>query len=93
MKQNRILLIFFAISYILAISISLYGEKTVAMILGGPAIFLAGWAFIGHMITLDDDMPGEWSNPEASKKIWLISLGELSLKAILFMALLLVVYL
>jgi len=24
---------------------------------------LSAWIAFGHLITLDDDMPGEWSNP------------------------------
>ena len=23
----------------------------------------AAWAFVGHVVTLDDDVPGGWSNP------------------------------
>lgn len=26
----------------------------------------AAWAFVGHVITLDDDGPGGWSNPDGS---------------------------
>lgn len=27
-------------------------------------IALSGWAFIGHLVTVDDDLPGGWSNPD-----------------------------
>jgi len=30
------------------------------------AIGFAVWAFGGHLITIDDDLPGGWSNPEGS---------------------------
>ncbi len=29
-------------------------------------IGVAAWAFIGHIITADDDVPGGWSNPDGS---------------------------
>ena len=44
---------------------------------------LLAWACVGHFITLDDDMPGEWDNPEGSKRIWYGSLAELLIKEIL----------
>jgi len=28
------------------------------------------WAFVGHLVTFDDELPGEWGNPEGSEKIW-----------------------
>ena len=28
------------------------------------AIGFAVWAFVGHLITIDDDIPGGWSNPD-----------------------------
>ena len=81
------------LSYVSAMAASIAGLEDIAMYLGAPAIFIAGWLFFGHLVTLDDDMPGEWSNSNASKKVWLLSLGELALKAIIFLSLLLVVYL
>ncbi|MCS0585172.1 hypothetical protein NX784_26645, partial [Massilia pinisoli] len=30
------------------------------------AIGFAVWAFAGHLITIDDDVPGGWSNPDGS---------------------------
>ncbi|MBW8897347.1 MAG: hypothetical protein JF619_04365 [Massilia sp.] len=29
-------------------------------------IGFAVWAFVGHLITIDDDVPGGWSNPDGS---------------------------
>ena len=29
-------------------------------------IGFAAWAFIGHIVTADDDAPGGWSNPDGS---------------------------
>ncbi len=41
---------------------------------------LAAWIAFGHLITIDDDAPGGWSNPENSKSIWHDSLIELLIK-------------
>ncbi|HVP76382.1 MAG TPA: hypothetical protein VMV04_00660 [Thermodesulfobacteriota bacterium] len=49
---------------------------------------LAGLIFAGHLITIDDDMPGEWSNPEGSKKIWRSSMLELLVKFLVAAAIL-----
>lgn len=53
-------------------------------VLAAPALLLSGWAFVGHLVTLDDDMPGEWSNPERSRSIWYGSIVELLIKSVLF---------
>ena len=29
-------------------------------------IGFSAWAFIGHLVTADDDAPGGWSNPDGS---------------------------
>lgn len=29
-------------------------------------IGLSGWAFVGHLVTIDDDLPGGWSNPDGA---------------------------
>lgn len=93
MKYKSVFTVLFTVSYILAIVLGLMGKIVMAMAVGGPALFLSGWAFIGHFITIDDEIPGEWSNPEGSKRIWYMSLGELSIKAVIFFLLLIVVYL
>ena len=43
---------------------------------------LSIWAAVGHLVTLDDDMPGEWSNPDGNKKLWRASLRAMSKKFI-----------
>lgn len=48
---------------------------------------LAGWVAVGHLITLDDDMPGEWSNPEGDIALWRSSLRVLAVKFAVFFAL------
>lgn len=58
----------------------------VAVILSGlwnvPYVFtligFSAWAFLGHVVTLDDDLPGGWSNPDGTlPSPW----RELALKA------------
>jgi len=52
---------------------------------GIPSLVVSGWAFFGHLITLDDDAPGGFSNPESSSRIWRGSLIELLVKGALFL--------
>ena len=77
----------------LAVLAASYLISGVALVLGAfsvgkaavlPALVLSGWAFLGHFVTLDDDMPGEWSNPEGSRKLWLTSVAELFVKLAAF---------
>jgi len=53
-----------------------------------PLIVIAGWAFVGHLVTLDDDAPGAWSNPERSRTVWWSSVGQLCLKGVAFVVIL-----
>ena len=62
------------------------------MIAAGPATFFLGCASMGHFITLDEELPGGWSNPEGSRKIWYLSVGELLLKLAAFSVLVWGVY-
>ena len=58
--------------------------RDIAFVVALPALLLSGWAALGHLITLDDDFPGGWSNPEKSKRIWWASIAELLVKLGLF---------
>ncbi|USD19850.1 hypothetical protein MJO52_12235 [Microbulbifer variabilis] len=51
---------------------------------------LSVWAVIGHLVTLDDDMPGEWSNMEGSPEVWRRSRVELLIKSLVMFALLVI---
>ena len=62
----------------------LLGARTVGNWLGGLALALSGWAAIGHLVTLDDDMPGGWSNPDRSRAVWSKSLAQLAIKMVIF---------
>jgi len=42
-------------------------------------IGFATWAFIGHLVTADDDAPGGWSNPDGAEPFpW----AELAIKGV-----------
>jgi hypothetical protein len=83
----------FVISYLSSVILHLMGSNLLAMACGIPALFLAGWAFLGHFVTLDDDFPGGWSNQNGEKIIWYKSLGEFFAKMAVFIVLLGLVYL
>jgi len=53
-----------------------------------PYIYTAAgfacWAFLGHLVTADDDFRGGWSNPDGSRRFpW----GGLLIKAVIFIGL------
>ena len=52
--------------------------------LGIPALVVAGLWFLGHLVTVDDDAPGGFSNSESSSPVWHSCLLELLAKAGLF---------
>jgi hypothetical protein len=62
----------------------------VGTVLSASIVILLGWAVVGHLVTIDDDMPGEWSNPAGSKSIGYRSLLELLVKVLVFVAAILV---
>jgi len=62
--------------FVVTIALSVFADVAYIYTLCGLSI----WMAFGHLVTLDDDMPGEWSNPENSPKIWKSSLFELAVK-------------
>ena len=66
----------------------LLGALTLGRWLATPSIILSGWAAFGHLVTLDDDMPGEWSNAERSRSFWGKSLAQFAIKFGVFVGLL-----
>lgn len=48
--------------------------------LDAPPIVLSAWAFFGHLVTYDDDLPGGWSNQGNSRSIWRRSQFEVFVK-------------
>ena len=71
-------------SLIASVVASLLHARYVAIWLGVPALILTGWTAGGHLITLDDDFPGGWSNIEGSKRLFLVSLLWLLVEAVVF---------
>ena len=83
---QRVVIGIFVTSFAGGLGALLLGEAVWAKYIAFPALFLSGWAALGHLITLDDDAPGGWSNLEESKTIWRYSLLEMAGKFILFAA-------
>jgi hypothetical protein len=62
----------------------LLGARLVGNWVGGLSLVLSGWGAIGHLVTLDDDMPGGWSNPDGLRAFWFESLVQLVIKIVIF---------
>ena len=91
-KFQKLIIAVFVFSLIGGVTASMLGYGVIAKSVGAPALVLSGWASFGHFITLDDDMPGEWSNPERSKKIWYSSILELFVKIAVFVMVIFLIY-
>jgi hypothetical protein len=84
LKRGVILIAVFSASvlgFVVAFSL---GARSVGNWVGGLALVLSRWAVIGHVVTLDDDMPGDWSNPDRSRAVWSKSLAQLVIKMVIF---------
>jgi len=71
-------------SLLCSVGARLLGRPQFVVPFGSPALVLTGWAFFGHLITLDEDAPGGWSNSERSPKVWMRSLLTLAGLMVLF---------
>ena len=74
------------LSIVMAVSVASFAiarlySPSLAFKIGIAPVIFAAWAFFGHLITLDDDARGGFSNPQSSSGIWRKSLLELTLKA------------
>lgn len=83
---QRALLLVFSASCLLSLAGYFTGAHKFGAWATVPALLLSGLALGGHLITLDDDMPGEWANPGGSRKIWYQSIGQLFLKLVIFLS-------
>jgi NADH:ubiquinone oxidoreductase subunit 6 (subunit J) len=77
--------IFHSSLFIVVVLISLSAFASVPYIYSACAFSV--WAAIGHLVTLDDDMPGEWSNMEGSSEVWRKSCIQLAVKLGVMLAL------
>ena len=89
---NRIVIGVFSLSLSLALLAMFSGYEQQAKYIGAPALILSGLVVFGHLVTLDDDAPGEWSNPDGSESIWRHSLMELSVKILVFIVVVIAIY-
>lgn len=55
-------------------------------------IGFALWIFFGHLVTLDDDEPGGFGNPDESRPVWRSSLKELGVKFLILAGLAVAVF-
>jgi hypothetical protein len=85
-RIGKAMLVVVAASYAASGIALLIGARSLGRLSIVPALVLTGWASVGHLVTLDDDATGEWSNPGGSRKVWLSSLRELLIKVALFAA-------
>jgi hypothetical protein len=75
-----------AVSVLASLVARFVGRPDLRVPLGIPALLLTGWSFFGFLVTLDDDAPGGWSNPEGSRKFWYRSLKALATLLAVFLA-------
>ena len=87
-RSGRIVIGIYVASLVTSLLAFAIGARTVATYLALPGLTLSAFAFMGHLVTLDDDAPEGWSNPDSSKAIWRSSLAELGLKFLAFLLLL-----
>ena len=91
-KLRKLVIVIFVISFAGGAVASFFGHAVIAKIIGSAALVLSVRACFGHIVTLDDDAPGEWSNPERSKAIWSNSVGELFIKVVAVLSVVFLIY-
>jgi hypothetical protein len=66
-----------------SLAVGRFHSHSLGLSIGVPALVISGWAFFGHLITLDEDAPGSFFNPvsASSSRTWHSSLVELLAKA------------
>ena len=70
----------FLVSLLGALGVRLVGAQQHVLAVATPALIIAAWASFGHLITIDDDFRGGFSNPDGDPEIQRSSLAELSIK-------------
>ena len=76
------------VSLVVVIFCALVLGAVLAAMFGAPggiaAAIVSGLVFGGHLVSLDGDSPGGWSNPDGRREIWSGSLKELLAKFAVF---------
>ena len=83
-RRRKFFLSLVVLSYLTSTTAALMRAREWAISLGAPALIMLGLAAMGHLITLDDDFPGGWSNPTNSLKFTFKSVGLLALETVAF---------
>src|SRR5687767_2922342 len=86
MNRVPVAVVIFVCLVVTFIPAALLRAHTVAGFLAISAALVAAVVFGGHFVTIDDDYPGGWSNPEHLKTTWATSLRELAVKLAIFVA-------
>ena len=79
---HRVVLGLFVASLAASLLASVVFDSQAARWCGMPALLISAWAALGHLVTLDDEVVGGWSNPDGSSQVWFRSLGELAVKIV-----------
>ena len=74
------------VSLVASFAAAAVGSPRFAVWLGAPALLFSAWAFVGHLVTIDDDYPGGFSNPQKSQALWSTSVRALGMKFLAFVA-------
>ena len=86
-RPERLGLALLVVSVVLSGGAAVLGYRWFALLALAPATGLSGLATIGHLVTLDDDAPGGWANPEGSPEVWRSSVAQLVIKGTVFLCL------
>jgi hypothetical protein len=66
--------------YIVLLVVVASTAVVLSLTLAVPYIFtmtgFAGWVFIGHVVTIDDDLRGGWGNPDGRQPFPWVALGS-----------------
>jgi len=91
-KLQKYVIPTFIVSFLAGIAANLLGYSFLAKCIGVPALLASFWVSLGHFVTLDDDMPGAWSNPSGSRKVWYSSILVLFVKIFVLLCVVFSIY-
>ena len=82
----------FCFSFAAALIARLAGVGQAVLPLAAPGLALSVLAVIGHLVTLDEDYPGAYFNPNADRRVWRTSVAVLLGKLVVSLVLAAVVW-